>query len=245
MSVPFGMFDADNHYYEPVEAFTRHLDPAMRRRSLQWAQLDGRTRLLVAGRICRFIPNPTFDPIARPGSLYAYFRGNSDGDVKAAFGGLERIDDHPEYRNRDARLAVMDAQGVDACFLFPTLGVGMEEAMVGDPEAIHAAFHAFNEWLADDWGFAHGDRVFAAPYMSLADPARAVTELEWVLERDARIVCLRPAPAPTAAGNRPPGDPRSDRFWALAAEAGVTVGFHSRDAGAAHLTRYWGDADTH
>jgi predicted TIM-barrel fold metal-dependent hydrolase len=245
MSVPFGMFDADNHYYEPVEAFTRHLDPAMQRRCLQWAQLEGRTRLLVAGRLCRFIPNPTFDPIARPGSLYAYFRGNSDGDVKAAFGDLERIADHPEYRNRDARLAVMAAQGVDACFLFPTLGVGMEEAMVGDPQAIHAAFHAFNEWLADDWGFAHHDRVFAAPYLSLADPARAVAELEWVLDRDARIVCLRPAPAPTAAGNRPPGDRSYDRFWALAAEAGVTVGFHSGDAGAAHLTRHWGGADAH
>ena len=68
-------------------------------------------------------------PVARPGALDEYFRGrNPDGKGMAAlFGELEPI--RPEYRDRDARLAVMDAQGIDGCFLFPTLGVGMEEAL--------------------------------------------------------------------------------------------------------------------
>ena len=48
-------------------------------------------------------------------------------DLKVHFGELEPI--RPEYHDRDARLAVMDAQGIDACWLFPTLAVGMEEAL--------------------------------------------------------------------------------------------------------------------
>ena len=32
-SVDFAAFDADNHYYEATDAFTRHLDPAFRRRA--------------------------------------------------------------------------------------------------------------------------------------------------------------------------------------------------------------------
>ena len=49
-------------------------------------------------------------------------------------------------------MKVLDEQGIEACFLFPTLGVGMEEALLRDPEAAHAAFRAFNRWLDDDWG---------------------------------------------------------------------------------------------
>ena len=64
--LPFLIFDADNHYYEAEDAFTRHLDPKMRRRCMDWAVVKGRKELLVAGAINRFIPNPTFNPVARP-----------------------------------------------------------------------------------------------------------------------------------------------------------------------------------
>ena len=70
----FAAFDADTHYYEATDAFIRHVDPRMHKRCMQWATVDGRERLLVAGKINRFIPNPTFDPVARPGCLDDYFR---------------------------------------------------------------------------------------------------------------------------------------------------------------------------
>ena len=38
----FDVFDADNHYYEAPDAFTRHLDPRMQKRAMQWADVDGR-----------------------------------------------------------------------------------------------------------------------------------------------------------------------------------------------------------
>jgi hypothetical protein len=101
----FQFFDCDNHYYEATDAFTRHLAPGFAKRTMQWAQIGGKTRLLVGGKINRFIPNPTFDPVARPGAMDEYFRGRNPRKVSTIelFGELEPI--RPEYRDRDARLA--------------------------------------------------------------------------------------------------------------------------------------------
>ena len=68
-AIDFEAFDADNHYYEATDAFTRYIEPAFARRAMQWATVGGKQRLLVGGKINRFIPNPTFDPVAKPGAL--------------------------------------------------------------------------------------------------------------------------------------------------------------------------------
>lgn len=237
----FELFDADNHYYEATDAFTRHIDPKVARRAVQWGDIDGRRRLLVGGRVNRFIPNPTFDPIARPGCLDDYFRGRSPADdIRGAFGELEPI--RAEYRDRDARLAVLDQQGLGGCFLFPTLGVGMEEALLADPEAAHAAFGAFNRWLEDDWGYAYQDRLFAAPYLTLLDPDAAVVELDRVLAAGARIVCMRAGPVMAPTGGRSPGDRAYDPLWARLQEADVTVAYHSGEAGYGRYAVDWGES---
>ena len=244
MDLDFLGFDADNHYYEATDAFTRHLDPAFAKRGMQWAEINGRQRLLVAGRINRFIPNPTFDPVSRPGALDEYFRGRNPvgADTPELFGELEPISARPEYRNRDARLKVMDQQGLEAAIFLPTLGVGMEQALIDDPPALIAAFQAFNRWMAEDWGFAYQDRIFAAPYMTLVDPGGAVTELEWALDHDARFVVMVPGPITTPAGGRSPADPVYDGFWARANEAGITVLYHGGDSTySRHLTD-WGES---
>ena len=44
--VGFALFDADNHYYEAVDAFTRHMDPKLAKRGVQWGVIDGKTRIL-------------------------------------------------------------------------------------------------------------------------------------------------------------------------------------------------------
>ena len=49
MDLSFGPIDADNHYYEALDAFTRHLDPAFRDRGVQVVQ-QGRHTLLLVGR---------------------------------------------------------------------------------------------------------------------------------------------------------------------------------------------------
>ena len=240
-ALDFKIFDGDNHYYEAEDAFTRHMDSRMQRRCMQWAEIRGRKSLLVAGQVNRFIPNPTFDPVAKPGCLDDYYQGKNAGalSIKEAFGDLEPI--RPEYRDRDARIRVMDEQGVEGALFFPTLGVGMEEALYPDAEAVHAAFRAFNRWLEEDWGFAYRERIFATPYLSLMDLDQAVLELEWVLSRDARAIVMRPAPVRTANDSRSPADPYYDPFWARVNEAGITVAFHGGDAGYGRYLEDWGE----
>jgi predicted TIM-barrel fold metal-dependent hydrolase len=224
------IFDADNHYYEAVDAFTRHLDPALGPRAVQWADIDGRRYHVVASRVSRAVSNPTFDPISKPGCLYDYLRGNPDGaNPLELLRQREPIPDH--YRHPEARLAVMDAQGLEAMWLFPTLGVLYEELLLPDVEAMTATFTAFNRWLEEDWGLAHQGRIFAAPYLSLADCGWAVAELEWALDRGARVVCMRPAAAFTKDGAFSPGDARFDPFWARVQEAGITLVIHAGDSG--------------
>ena len=43
--------DADNHYYEPLDAFTRHLDPAFKRRGVRPLQDGKRVELLIGGKV--------------------------------------------------------------------------------------------------------------------------------------------------------------------------------------------------
>ncbi len=232
MTTGVRLFDADNHYYETADAFTRHLAPAMRRRSVQWAEVDGRRRLLVGGRVNRLLANPTFDPIARPGSLIDYFRGtNSTGaDVKDLFGELDRLGDHPEYARRDARIVAMDEQGLEAAILLPTLGVLLQHALKEDVDALHATYHAFNQWLDDEWGFDRDGRIYTAPVVVMADPELAAQEVEWAVEHGARMLCMIPGPVPSRhGGTRSPAAPDLDPVWARIEEAGVPVGFHGTD----------------
>lgn len=239
-TVDFDVFDADNHYYEATDAFTRHLDPKLAKRAMQWAQVDGKTRLVVAGKINRFIPNPQFDPVARPGCLDDYFRGKLPADdIRAAFGALEPIS--PAYRDRDARIEVMDSQGMAATFMFPTLGVGMEEALVHDPDAAHAAFRAFNRWVDEDWGLHHQERIFSAPYLTLLDPDQALDEARWAVAQGARVVVMRAGPIMHPSGGRSPGDPLYDPMWATLADAGVLVAYHSGEAGYGRYVVDWGE----
>ncbi len=240
MSIDFNVFDADNHYYEATDAFTRHLPPAYKR-TVEWAEIRGKQRMVVAGRVFKFIPNPTFDPVARPGSLDDYFRGKKPGDdIRAAFGELEPISD--AYREPGARIALMDEQGMEGCFLFPTLGVGVEEALVHDAGAAHAVFHAFNEWMHDDWTFNFKDRIYAAPYISLIDPDAAVRELEWALERGTHVVVMRSGPVRGPNVSRSPGDAVYDPFWARVNESGILVAYHSGDSGYHRYAEDWGSS---
>src|SRR2546430_4497122 len=119
--------DADNHYYETLDACTRHLDPAFRQRGVQVVKEGTHTLLLVGGRRYRFIPNPTFDPIIVAGCMDVMFRGQvPEGVDPRSLAQVEPL--RAEYQNRDARLAVIDEQGLEAVLMFPTLAAGIVQA---------------------------------------------------------------------------------------------------------------------
>jgi len=246
MALGYPAIDVDNHYYEPLDAFTRHLDKKFKRRGVQMVAEGKRTLAVIGDRVNHFIPNPTFDPIIVPGCLDLLFRGViPDGIDPASLMKVERLTEHPEYQNRDARITVMDTQGIETAFMLPTFGCGVEEALKHDIEATMASVHAFNLWLDEDWGFERPDhRIIAAPIISLADPGKALEELDFVLARGAKLVLVRPAPVPGVPKPRSLGDPVHDPAWARLAEAKVPVGFHLSDSGYQRIAAMWGGTST-
>ena len=224
------VFDCDNHYYEARDAFTRHVPKLMQPRCVQWCEIDGRHHHLVGGKLARAVANPTWNPIAKPGAMYEYFRGNPNGrNPIEMLRDREPLPDY--YMEPEARLKRMDQQGLEALWLFPTLGVLYEELIKEDTAAVKTLFRAFNRWLDEDWGVAYQGRIFGAPYITLCDVDFACEELEWALERGARLVVMRPAAAWTASGPKSPTDPIFDAYWARVNEAGVTVVVHAGDSG--------------
>jgi predicted TIM-barrel fold metal-dependent hydrolase len=104
-----------------------------------------------------------------------------------------------------------------------------------------ASVHAFNLWLDEDWGFDRPDhRFLSAPIISLADPEQAIQEVDFVLSRGAKLVCVRPAPVPGVVRPRSLGDPVHDPVWARLAEAGIPVVFHLSDSGYMAIPALWG-----
>jgi len=177
-----------------------------------------------------------------PGCLDLKFRGQvPEGVDPSSLMKVEELELRPEYQNREARVAVIDSQGLETVLLFPTFGCGVEEALKDDVEAAMASLHAFNLWLDEDWGFDRPDhRILAAPMLSLADPQKAVEEVDFVLNRGAKLVHVRPAPVPTGFKPRSLGHPLHDPVWARLAEANVPVAFHLGDSGYLKIAGMWG-----
>ena len=242
MTLDYRAIDVDNHYYEPIDAFTRYQPKEFRSRGVQMVQDGKRTLAVFGGVVNHFIPNPAFDPIIEPGCLDLLFRGEiPEGVDPASLMKVDRLSEHPEYQNRDARVKILDTQNLETVFMLPTFACGVEEGLKGDIEATMAAVHAFNLWLDEDWGFNRPDgRIVSAPIISLADPDKAVEEVEFVLSRGARIVCVRPAPVPGLVRPRSLGDPLHDPVWARLAEAGVPVVFHLSYSGYMAIPALWG-----
>ena len=236
----FGIFDADNHYYEPRDAFSRYLDPRFAERAVKVVtDASGKDTIFVAGQKHHFTP-PTFDLVPPPGHLKEMMKAHGEGTAASFLKPMR-----PEYQEKSARLAAMDAQGVESVLMFPTFGVTVEHALRDDPEATFAAATAFNRWLEEEWGFGADGRVFGVPLLSLVDVDLAVAELERLLTRGARMVHMLAGPV-TARGTGPvtgrsPGDPHFDPVWARIAEARVPVAYHAAESGYNELlSTQWG-----
>lgn len=234
----FEVFDADNHLYETKDALTRHL-PREYEGLIRYVEVDGRTKVAVRGRISDYIPNPTFDKVAAPGAQEEYYKvGNPEGKSRREIMG-RAIEALPAFRSPEPRLALMDEQGIDRAIMWPTLASLVEERLRDDPDAIHAVVHALNQWMHDEWTFDYQGRIFATPVISLPVLERAMAELEWVLERGARIILIRPAPVPGWKGPRSFALAEFDPFWKVVESEGLIVGMHASDSGYTRYINEW------
>lgn len=235
----YAAFDADGHYYEPHDAFTRHLEARFAERSLRVVPGDdGLGRLWFGDRKCGMMKVTQTDYTGAPGSRMKFFQTLEDDGSGWRQTDVINAHDHPAMMHKPARLRLMDGQGIEATLMFPTVGVAVEHEMHSDVDAMYAALRAFNRWLEEDWGFGDDGRIYSAPMISLVDVDQAVAELERVLERGARLVHLKKGPLYGDAS----GSPSRDRFWSIVHEADVPVAFHTGDAGYSELwAAQWGE----
>lgn len=225
----YRLIDADAHYYEPDDCFSRHIESRFADRTIRVRRTgDGLGRIYLGGHRT-FMSVMPGDYASAPGALQGLFMG----EVADGFTHREVINarDHPEFTSRTARLALLDTQGVEATIMLPTLGVAVEYDLRPDVELSYASLRAFNRWLEEDWGYGADGRIFAVPMLSLLDVPSAMAELHRVLDAGARLVHLCPGPI----AGRSPADPVFDPFWATVAEAGVPVVFHVSNSGYNHI----------
>jgi predicted TIM-barrel fold metal-dependent hydrolase len=240
--LPYRVFDADHHFYPPADALTRHLADEYVDRVF----LPGQSRLVPdeegesvmrerrtigvhtqpegghGGVDLSEVPEMDgYIPI--PGAMLNKLNPMRDLDGLSRAELVQRYNEmRPAFEHKDPRLKLMDIQGVEASVLHTVAG-GWEGAIErGDLEAGYAAARAFNDWLFEDWGYAHENRIFVPVPIPLSDVDLAVEELERVLDRGARIINL---PAGPAFG-RSPFDPYFDPFWARVNESCARVAIH-------------------
>ena len=241
--LPYPLFDADNHLYETQEAFTRHL-PERYASAVQYVQINGRTKIAIRGQVSEYIPNPTFEVVARPGAMEEYFaHGNPEGKSRREIFG-EPMRSIPAFREPAPRLELMDELSIQRTLMFPTLASLLEERMRDDPELIGAVVHSLNQWLDEVWSFNYQDRIFTTPVISLPIVEKAIAELDWAVERGVRAILVRPAPVPGFRGSRSFALPEFDPFWQRVTEHGVLVAMHSSDSGYARYAQDWEGSST-
>lgn len=244
--VDFLVFDADNHMYETTDAFTRYL-PESHKGLVKYVEVNGRTKIAIKNKISEYIPNPTFNVVAPPGAQELEFKlKNPSSKTKAKDGDIEPapppkyIESIPAFFNPEDRLALMNELSIDRAMMWPTLASLLEERLADDPTATCIVIHALNQWMHEHWSFNFEDRIFPTPIITLPILDEALRELDWVLERGARAILVRPAPVPDFNGRR-----RSfaleefDAFWQRVQDAGVMVGMHASDSGFQRYLNEW------
>jgi predicted TIM-barrel fold metal-dependent hydrolase len=179
----FTVFDADSHVVEPVELWTKYLEPDYRAlgKHALWRE-EGKlgSYLKVNGKMFRDTMNSNIPrhAIWRPGMTWDQV------------GELDPRQRHPMTEgasNPKARLADMDAMGIDQALLYPTwFAEGFH--LVEDPDVAYALARAYNNWIAD-FCQAAPKRLFAAAMVPLQSMDFTVEELR----RVAKIPCFRGA----------------------------------------------------
>jgi predicted TIM-barrel fold metal-dependent hydrolase len=186
--------DVDSHVYEPEEVWADYV-PADVRAGARRAFSRDAGAIVINGQ--RVPPRPGINRLAvwRPGMSPE---------------SIGRLDpSHPPDPNLGAwdpaaRLADMDALGVDEAVVLPTLFAEWLPA-VEDADAAVALARAYNDWAVD---FAAGGdgRLHPAAVLALQDPTEAAAEAARAAGRGMRAVAVRPM-FQHVAGHTPPANP--------------------------------------
>ena len=119
----------------------------------------------------------------------------------------------------------MELDGIDAVFLYPTLG--LFSGAIEDPQLAAATCRAYNRWLAD-YCQPYPDRLFGVAMLPMQSIELAIEEMRYARnELGMRSGFLRPNPY----NDRMLGHRDYDVFWAEAQELDFAIGIHEGTGG--------------
>src|SRR5256885_3880588 len=160
MSRVYNVIDADGHILEPLDLWDKYMDPKFRDRAprLVIDNETGKEKLSVEGQLLG----------SKQGMGGIGGVGARQGEVKAAE--MKYNEGRPGGFDPHARIPDMDLDGIDAAFLYPSMG--LFAGAVHDPALAGALCRAYNRWLAD-YCKPYPDRLFGVsmlPVPSGEDP---------------------------------------------------------------------------
>jgi predicted TIM-barrel fold metal-dependent hydrolase len=199
--------DFDTHVYEPIDVWTKYIDPKFRDRAPQWVDgPEGRLYLKMAEQIFPKVPG-------HPGFANTYGPQSK----------MDRSGNDP-----NVRLKRMDEEHTQIHVIYPTLGMMGFATSVVDPKLAVAQAEAYNRYMGE-FCAADPKRLRGAMLTPFNHPELAAQEMRRAhKEYGFTIVYCQPTPP----GDIPWSDPSRDPVWRTAEELGLTVVFHESTPGA-------------
>lgn len=204
--IDYPILDADAHVNEPPQLWQERVPAKWRERAPKVLHTD-------AGDVWSFDDGKRLRPLgltAAAGGSYLDFRPD----------GLRYDEIRPGSFDAKARLQDMDADGIYAQVLYPSVTLNGAQIYASEPALQQACVRAYNEWMVE---FCEGSdgRLVGQGIIPMTGLDDAVGELKRTLEvglKGAVIGCY-PNGTLTAADE-------DDAFWGLAQEADFPIGVH-------------------
>jgi predicted TIM-barrel fold metal-dependent hydrolase len=209
-----GAIDADGHVLEPPDLWQQYLEPRFRDRALRIVRdADGLEELEIGGR------RSTVSTKGMPSLLGVM---GAPDLMTIALDPSRTYVSEASYGSMDAteRLRLLDAEGLDAAVLYPTLGL-LWEAELDDAGLSQAYTRAYNRWICEFCAASDG-RLIPTAHLSLTDPEAAADELARAVSQGARGCFV----LPFTHARRPLAHPDHDRVFAAAQDLDVVFAIH-------------------
>ena len=210
---PF-IVDADSHWCEPPDLFTKMAPAEFKERVPRVEVVDGERMWVFDGH-----------PMGRFSAGGVIDREGVKEEANIALFEWEHEMIHVGAWDPDVRLEVMDECGIDAQVIFPsTIGLGGQDlGMVTDDALRHLAIELYNDRMAEVQE-GSGNRLLPMPLMPAWSVESCVREAHRVAAMGARGVNMTSDPQDLGAPDL--ANPAWDPFWEACAGLHLPVHFH-------------------
>jgi predicted TIM-barrel fold metal-dependent hydrolase len=206
-SIDYPIIDADAHVNEPPDTWQSRVPARLRNRAPKVLRTD-------KGDVWSFDDGKRLRPLgltATAGLSYPQFKAE----------GFRYEEIRPGSFDTKARLADLDADGIYAQMLYPSVTLAGARTYADDRELQTVCVRAYNEWLVEFCAGSNG-RLVGQTIIPTTGVDDAVAELRWGLDHGMKGALIAAYPDGTYASPSPANDP----FWDVAQESGTPLGVH-------------------